>query len=365
MLVNLALSLLALMLPSGTDLPHRVRYFYAGGEYTTLADTGEHIRTGQIYVEKLTPTRVTQPYPIVLIHGQAQTGTNWLNKPDGQPGWASYFLAQGYECYLLDQPFRGRSPWQSWNGDRETYSAEHLQRYFTAPERYELWPQAKLHTQWPGSGVMHDPIFDEYYASTVPFVSDNVLQETAMQKAGVALLDKIGTPVILLAHSQGGIMAWLLADQRPDLVQLIVSLEPGGPPFRNVGFGNGSARAYGLTDIPIAYSPAVVNPATDLVTTTIPATHPDEVGCVIQADDPPPRQLANLQRTPVVLVTSEASYHAPYDWCTVRFLRQAGVSTEHVRLADWGLRGNGHMMFLEKNSDVVAALVHERIHKFN
>ncbi|RAL14184.1 alpha/beta hydrolase [Aspergillus homomorphus CBS 101889] len=353
-----------MLISSGTDPdhhhPHYRTYFYVGGEYTAVG-SAEHIRSGQIYVEKLTPTRVTQTYPIVFIHGQAQTGTNWLNKPDGQAGWISYFLKQGYECYLLDQPFRGRSPWQPFNGELATYSTEHLQRYFSAPERYSLWPQAQLHTQWPGSGVMHDPIFDEYFASTVPFVNDNHIQEAAMQKAGVALLDRIGTPVILLAHSQGGIMAWLLADQRPDLVQLIVSLEPGGPPSRDIAFGNGSARAYGLTDIPIAYTPEVSSPETDFITTTIPASSPGESDCLVQADDPPPRQLAQLRKIPVVLFTSEASYHAQYDWCTVSFLRQAGVKTEHVRLADWGIHGNGHMMFLENNSDTVAALAHQKI----
>ncbi len=47
---------------------------------------------------------------------------------------------------------------------------------------------------------------------------------------------------------------------------------------------------------------------------------------------------------------AEASYHAPYDHCTVAYLRQAGVRTDFIRLADHGIRGNGHMMMMEKNS---------------
>jgi hypothetical protein len=31
--------------------------------------------TGQIYVEKLVPPKVTQKHPLVFIHGSAQTGT--------------------------------------------------------------------------------------------------------------------------------------------------------------------------------------------------------------------------------------------------------------------------------------------------
>ena len=37
--------------------------------------------------------------------------------------------------------------------------------------------------------------------------------------ANVALLDMIGTPVILLTHSQGGWFGWNIADERPDLVR--------------------------------------------------------------------------------------------------------------------------------------------------
>ncbi|PWY66509.1 alpha/beta-hydrolase [Aspergillus sclerotioniger CBS 115572] len=313
-----------------------------------------------MYVEKLTPAHVTQPHPIVFIHGMAQTATNWLNKPDGQPGWASYFLQKGYECYLLDQPFRGRSPWQPSNGPLETYSAEHLQKYFTAPAQYRLWPQASLHTQWPGSGLMHDPIFDAYYASTVPSVSDDISQQRAMQQAGAALLDRIGEPVILVAHSQAGLMAWLMTDQRADLVHSIVAIEPAGPPFSSM-FGGAPTKPYGLTDIPLTYTPPVSNPSSDLVTTVIPANSSDVTDCHIQADDSSARQLANISKVPVLLVTTEASYHAQYDWCTVKFLQQAGVQTQHLQLGEIGIHGNGHMVFLEKNSDEVAAAIQKRL----
>jgi hypothetical protein len=49
-------------------------YFYAGGEYinTTLGT----LFANQLYVERLSPPAgSTHPYPLVFIHGQAQTGT--------------------------------------------------------------------------------------------------------------------------------------------------------------------------------------------------------------------------------------------------------------------------------------------------
>lgn len=49
-------------------------YLYVGGKYTT-DDDGEHIFTDQMYVEKLTPARISKPHPIVFVHGNGQTGT--------------------------------------------------------------------------------------------------------------------------------------------------------------------------------------------------------------------------------------------------------------------------------------------------
>ncbi len=53
----------------------------------------------------------------------------------------------------------------------------------------------------------------------------------------------------------------------------------------------------------------------------------------------------------------EASYHDVYDHCTVQWLMQAGVKTEHVEMAKAGMSGNGHMMMLEKNSADIAKYI--------
>lgn len=370
--------------PSSTEVAYHREYLYVGGQYVQNAD-GDHLFADQMYVEKLTPQGgASKPHPIVFIHGQAQTGTvrlqirlnsplrktlltslrsqNWLNKPDGGRGWASYFLEQGYECYLLDQTFRGRSPHVPGNGSMKTYSAEKLQQLFTAPKKYMQWPQAALHTQWPGTGVMGDKIFDTYYASTVDFFGEAIGQQVTVQRAGAALLDRIGRPVILLSHSQGGIMPWILTEVRPDSVHAIISLEPSGPPFGGAT-ANASSLAYGLADIPLAYSPAVTNPKTDFTLKKLPSNSTTRDECVLQADHPAPRKLVNLQKVPVALLTTESSYHAPYDWCTAEFLRQAGVSVEHLQLGELGIHGNGHMVFLEKNSDEVAGVIQKWIEK--
>jgi predicted transglutaminase-like cysteine proteinase len=51
------------------------------------------------------------------------------------------------------------------------------------------------------------------------------------------------------------------------------------------------------------------------------------------------------------------------DHCTSKFLTQAGVPNEHLRLASVGLHGNGHMMMLEKNNLDVAGVLADWIHR--
>jgi hypothetical protein len=57
------------------------------------------------------------------------------------------------------------------------------------------------------------------------------------------------------------------------------------------------------------------------------------------------------------VLTSEASYHAPYDHCTVKYLQQAGVKPAYIKLAGLGIHGNSHVMMLEKNNQEIAAVI--------
>jgi pimeloyl-ACP methyl ester carboxylesterase len=183
----------------------------------------------------------------------------------------------------------------------------------------------------------------------------------------LALADKIG-PFIVLMHSQGGPIGWAIADARPDLVKAVVAVEPNGPPghtLQFVGapewFKDGPVELpYGLTSTPIAYSPPAEASGLKWVREA-KADAPDLAVCWKQAE--PPRQLVNLKKMPIAIVTSEASYHAPYDHCTVKFLNQAGVKPTHIKLADLGIKGNSHNMMQEKNSNDIAAAIHQWLEK--
>ena len=338
-------------------------YFYVGGKY--VGEPGQEIMEGQIYVEVLAPKDVRRPYPLVLIHGAAQTATNWMMTPDGRKGWAEYFLEQGYAVYMVDQPERGRSAWHpNVDGGLRMFSAPQLERQFTASEAFNLWPQAKKHTQWPGEGPNKgrkgDPIFDAFYATQVETVLSAEETEQRNQDAGAALLDKIG-PAIVLTHSQSGAFGWLIADARPKLVKGIIAIEPAGPPFEATIIGTGRTRPWGPTDIPITYDPPVKDPGEIAIEREAQPDGPDLFVCWMQKA--PARQLPNLKGIPVMIMASEASYHQAYDHCTAKYLTQAGVKTEYIRLQDKGIHGNGHMVMIEKNNLDIAHVIDEWVVK--
>ena len=57
------------------ETPYTRSYFYIGGEYVDDG-SGGHVFRDQMYVEQLAPiSGATQKFPLVIIHGQGQTGT--------------------------------------------------------------------------------------------------------------------------------------------------------------------------------------------------------------------------------------------------------------------------------------------------
>ncbi|KAF2005642.1 hypothetical protein P154DRAFT_542597 [Amniculicola lignicola CBS 123094] len=217
---------------SYTNAPPKRDFFYVDGKYVnlTIRDVTKHVMVNQIYVKKLTPVCVTQEQSIIFIAGAAQTGTNFLDTPDGRPGWSSFFLSQGNVVYLTDQTQRG----------------------------------PHLHTQWLDTRRFGDPVFDALFAPQMQFQSEFGMSDKPNQKA-------------------------------------------------------------------YSYEPSAGPNATDLQTILIPPKDDEHTKCIMQAE--PAKKLKNLANVPVLVVSGEASYHAPYEHCTVAYLRQAGLD---VQFADLG-----------------------------
>jgi pimeloyl-ACP methyl ester carboxylesterase len=339
----------------------RASYFFVGGKIDTSAEGSPTL--GQMYVEYTIPARRTHPYPIVMVHGGSQTGTNFTGTPDGREGWAQYFVRRGYAVYVVDQVARGRSAyWSQLYGPVTASRFEFTERRFVAPERFKQWPQAHLHNQWPGDGKPGDPAFDQFYASQFPSLASFPRQQELNRDALVALLDKIG-PAILLTHSQSGAFNWPVADERPSLIKAMVAVEPSGPPvhdIENTGapdwFKDAErTKISGLADVPLVYEPPLTGDTKLEFARQEKPDKPDLVSCWRQKE--PARRLPSLARIPIVVITGEASYHAAYDHCTVAYLEQAGAHPAFIRLPDVGVHGNGHMMMLEKNSTAIAGVI--------
>ena len=340
-------------------------YFFVGGKISQVGN--KQVMQGQAYVEYQVPARRTQPYPLVIVPGAAQTATNYIGTADGREGWTQHFLRRGYAVYVVEQPGRGRSSYQADTEGPQASPQLGVQQRFTATEKYKLWPQAHLHTQWPGTGMAGDPVFDQFLSSQVPFIRPPDLQ-ALNRDAIAALIDKLG-PVILMVHSQAGAYGLLAADARPGLVKALIEVEGAAPPVHDIDlvgapdwFRDGAlTKPWGLTAVPITYAPAAANPSELAFEQQEKADGPELAKCWLQKS--PARQLPNLQKLPISIVVGEASFYAPYGHCLVKFLEQAGVHPPMLNLGAMGIHGNGHMMMLEKNSDQIADVIERWVQK--
>ena len=206
-------------------------YYWYGVEHATLA-RGTVCNGMQIYVEHWIPTEVKHPYPVVLIHGGYNQGSQWFSTPDGRRGWATLLLEQGYKVYVLDRPGQGRCPYHPFvhgNFDRQARTFEDTARRVASPN-------------WPGTGDVTDPAVAQYTASLGQPMANNAITRGVWRSRGAMLLDDIG-PSILITHADGVVFAQLAAEERPKLVKGVAALETTEPgnvlnvPFLNVPGG--------------------------------------------------------------------------------------------------------------------------------
>ena len=312
--------------PFWGHVPARTRRsgnFWVPGECVETG--GKHFQRGPMYVFWEAPDQVTQPYPIVLVHGGAVQGTEWMDTPDGRPGWTQRLVEAGYAVLVVDRPGHGRSP---YNPDVLGPMSPQF-HYEEGKEVFFPDKTAAQHTQWPiqdGDTAM----LDAFIAPFGPLPNDIAEWQTMDADRLAALLDRIG-PAIIMTHSSSGSDGWLVADRRPDLVVAIVTVEPMGPAFADTP--NIGALSWGLTAAPITYDP--------------PRSTPDEV----RKADSHTLRIPALSRIPVAVVSGEISPQAAYAPKIVEFLSNAGAAVEHLHLPDFGIYGNGHGLIYEKNSD--------------
>ncbi|CAM1504694.1 Fc.00g022850.m01.CDS01 [Cosmosporella sp. VM-42] len=377
----------------------RLTHFYVGGNWPldTTPKTAQH-RVGQMYVEQWDPPVTTQTNAIVLIHGDFHHGKVWGTKPDGKPGWASFFVNHGYQVFVVDLPPNGRSnflnPEHFGIGEigrvSQALSASFVERELTAQPAFRIHKRASKHKKWSGTGLRGDPVFASHCDTLTTITMGKKERQRLAQDALSALLTKIERKAVLIGEGAGGTVAWLAADVKPDCVARVIAVEPVGPPFGKMQVNktagqaptrtiirDKSLRPYGLTDIPLTYDPPIGGYDDPLEIDDDPldiiATQKLDDGATyfmqkspthgIEGEDTA-RKLVNLMKMPHAMITGQASIHMEYDWATAAFMKQAGLLVHWIPLEDHRITGNGHLMFLETNSNAIAQLINQWIQKF-
>ena len=178
-------------------------YWWYGVERARLA-RGTVVDGTQMFVEHWIPRDVRHPYPIVLIHGGYEQGSDWLS-------WVNVFVARGYAVYVLDRPGQGRNPYQPFV--HGLFDAQ-------APTFERVAEEMKL-------GVS-DPRVAQSIASMNQPMANNAVTQALWKSRGALLLDDIG-PAILITHGDGEVFARVTSEARPSLVKARLAVDSMQP----------------------------------------------------------------------------------------------------------------------------------------
>ena len=297
--------------------------------YTTKeADKGSLDVVNPMFVQYMLPANKKHQTPIVMIHGGGGQGTDWLQTPDGRDGWADYFVADGWDVYVVDRPGHGRSQSNAScrDGKVGVGNSTIISRLsHSAP------------TVWPGGEptLTNDAVVAWTASSTTaPYCGDPVAAKTIS-----ALLDQIG-PAILLAHSAGGGSTFRVPDLNRAKVVGVIGFEAAGANPFAAGFNNSPPLA-----MTWAAEPKL---AADFKAV-------DKNGCAMQGDRP--SKLTHYAGLPIVVVGSEMGL-ANQDAlkCQAAVWKQAGADASYVYLPDRGLKGGGHFAMAQLDTAKYAAV---------
>jgi pimeloyl-ACP methyl ester carboxylesterase len=286
-----------------TGQPIKEVVFTPGGVPAKVDPNGRY-QVEQMYVQYFLPQSHKGRLPLLLWHGGGLTGVTYETKPDGGDGWLGYFVRKGWDIYVSDAVERGRSGWTS------TFKGEPVALPFGDPwERFRVGPAGSWNddkarrTTYPGTQFPIEA-YDQFMKQGVPRW---LTTDDQIVAAYLALVDKV-CPCAVLVHSQSGAFGFKALEARPDKIKALIAVEPT----------LGGDRS----------------------------------------------KIAAIKGTPVLLVYGDNAKDHPR-WSKIRqagvdyagALAAAGGSVDVVDLPDVGIKGNSHMVMMDKNSDQVADLI--------
>ena len=277
-----------------------------GGPTSKLDPNGRY-PVEQMYAQYFLVQNRKGKYPLLMWHGGGLTGATYETTPDGREGWRDMFIRKGWDVYVSDAVERGRSGFATpdiWQGQPVFLTqTDPWERFRIGPGAGSYDPDPAKRKQLPGNQFPAEA----YDAFTKQIVPRWLSTDDAITQAYIALVDKV-CPCVLLTHSQGGYFGFRVAEQRPDKIKGIVAVEPAGT--------GPSDKAGVLKDIPIV----------------------EIFGDYIEQD---PRWVA----------------YSKIDRAYLDVVRAAGGTPEVIELPKIGVKGNSHMMMMDKNNRDVAEVI--------
>lgn len=199
-----------------------------GDAPVTVDMNGDHM-VGQLYATHYQQERRAWALPVLLWHGGGLTGACWDETPDDRPGWLEYFLRAGCDVVVSDAFERGRASFPAYPqvlpGPPEHRSLDAVWHHFRfgAEGAYPGGAQARdlRNAAYPGCEFPVEAIeqFGRQFVARWAGTQDYALQAYA------ALLRETG-PCVVIGHSQGAAYALQCAQRHPDLVRAVVAIEP-------------------------------------------------------------------------------------------------------------------------------------------
>ena len=281
--------------------------FTPGGVPAKVDPNGTY-QVEQMYVQYFVPAEGRGRLPLLMWHGGGLSGVTYETTPDGREGWLNYFVKKGWTVYNSDAVERGRSGWAMFP---DVFKSEPVFltkdnpferfRIGAGPGSYNRDP-AKMRTL-PGSQFPTEG-YDNFTKQGVPRWTTT---DPAIIAAYTELVDKV-CPCVVLVHSQSGSFGAKVAEARPDKVKALVMVEPAGA---------GDLKAAG-----------------NLKNTPVLAVYGD----YIEQD----------ARWPTIRANGYRYYDA---------VRAAGGRVDVVNLPEVGIRGNSHMLMMDRNNGQIADLI--------
>ncbi|GAA5233633.1 hypothetical protein FOZ76_07925 [Verticiella sediminum] len=302
--------------------------FFVGGEQVdkTAVELGsfgpdDRITINQMYVEYMIPDGAAK-VPVVMVHGATLSGKTYDTTPDGRMGWYEYFVRKSHPVYVVDQVGRARSGFDqsAFNNVRAgRMPPEQQPNLLRLADRFGSWTNFRIgpepgkpfpQTQFPleaTDNLSRQSVPDLLGPSRAPNPTWKALSDLALQIDGA----------VLLTHSQSGPYPLQSALIDAKGIRGIVMVEPG---------------------------------------TCNASVHTDD-------------EIAVLAKTPIFILFGDylssptklpgPTWEDRYNDCKA-FEDRVDAAKGDVRLmstVETGVRGNSHMMMMDRNNLQIADLI--------